>query len=162
MSKEWIVKLDRITTTMKTGEWCQIPYPNHPNGCPNYGRSGCPPTQHLRDVIDVTRPLYFVYSEFDLARHIATMRWRHPEWSERQLRNVLYWQGTSRRQLRERVSVAQYETGTEVALYCPEAHGVNVYTTARINGLILERIRELRTCRHVALLGFSLINKPKR
>lgn len=58
--------------------------------------------------------------------------------------------------MRDRASIARYELGTNIMLTCPEGHGVNVYVTARVNGLKLERIRGLKTCRHVALLGFRL------
>ena len=143
--------------TPRSSKWCQIPYPNHPKGCPNHGRKGCPPeADPLCHVLDLTRPMYFVHSEFDLQAHIERMKVAHPQWSEKQLRNVLYWQGTSRKQLRARVAVAEKEKGTNITLYCPEAHGVNVYTSARWYGLKLEQIKGLKTCRHVALLGFSL------
>ena len=153
---KWIVNIPHLVMTYHSSKWCQIPYPNHSKGCPNYKREGCPPeAKHIRRILDLTCPIYFVHSEFDLQAHIERMKSRHPHWTERQLRNVLYWQGTSRKQLRKRVSIAENEKKTNITLYCPEAHGVNIYVTARKNGLKLERIRDLKTCRHVALLGYS-------
>ncbi len=70
----------------------------------------------------------------------------------------MYWQGTSRKQLRERVAIAKNEKETNITLYCPEAHGVNVYASAKKSGLKLERIKDLKICRHVALLGHSKNN----
>jgi len=163
---EGLLKIDKLITTFKEAEWCKIPYPNHPYGCPNYGREGCPgcpPSAiHIDSIIDRTEPVYFVYSEFDLEAHVEKMRIRHPRWSERQLRNVLYWQQTSRKQLRERVAEAIKWTNLHHLFYCPEAHGVNVYATALKNGLRLERIKDLKICRHVALLFRVRPTRPIR
>jgi hypothetical protein len=151
------IKISKLISSNKTGQWCQISYPNHPNGCPNYGRKhNCPPFAiKLTNILDIDRPIYIVYSEFNLRNHILKMKNRHPQWTARQLRNVLYWQGTSRKQLKERVKVAQYVTGCNFISYCPEGQGINVYTTCIKNGLKLEKIRYLNICRHVALLGFK-------
>lgn len=155
-SPDWLIIINRLITTEQHGDWCRIPYPGHKHGCPKYGKPGCPPeAPRIESVIDMSRPMFFVHSEFSLWRHMAIMKAWHPLWSQRQLRNVLYWQNTSRKQLRDRVTQIRREVGTAVALYCPEGHGVNVYATALKNGLRLERIRNLKICRHVALLGFK-------
>ena len=153
--KKWIIEINRLVTTDRQEDWCKRSYPLHPEGCPKVGKLGCPPTvEHITKVMDMDRPMYFVHSEFDLAAHVEKMRRRLPHWSERQLRSVLYWQGTSRKQMKERAAIAQWELGTEMVLSCPEAYGVNVYVTARLHGLKMERIKDLKTCRHVALLGY--------
>jgi len=151
----WLIPIKDLVLTDKHGDWCRLPYPNHKHGCPNYGRLGCPPnSRHVRDIIDTSREMYFVHSEFNLLAHMARMSTRHPDWSERQQRNVLYWQGTSRKELRDRVSYVVPEVlMTNMVLYCPEGRGVNVYVTARKHGLILETIQDLKICRHVALLA---------
>ncbi|KKM06339.1 hypothetical protein LCGC14_1744990 [marine sediment metagenome] len=154
---KWIVPIERLSITDKQGDWCRLPYPNHPRGCPNYAHPKhpeCPPTaKPVDETIDVSRPMFLVHSVFDLEAHIERMAGLHPKRSELQKRCVLYWQETSRKQMRERAAIAQYEKGTNVILTCPEGSGVNVYATARSHGLKLERIRHLKTCRHVALLG---------
>lgn len=159
----WVLPIEKPILSHRTGDWCRLPYPNHPRGCPNYDKvPRCPPeARWLLEVVDVTRPLFIVYSEFNLLNHVSRMKKKHPGWSERQLRNVLYWQATSRKQLKERVKLAMIYTFTTLVFYCPEAHGLNVYATCRKNGLNLEKIRRLGICRHVALLGFSyLTNRP--
>lgn len=150
------IEILSLVSSDKTGQWCQIPYPNHPKGCPNYGkRDHCPPLAiKLTNILDLSRPLYLVHSEFDLLRHVEKMKARHPHWTDRQLKNVLYWQGTSRKQLKERVKIAQYVTSCNIVSYCPEGQGINVYATCAKSGLKLEKIRYLKTCRHIALLGF--------
>jgi len=47
------------------GEWCRIPYPGHPKGCPNCDsvRVTCPPNApKVSDVYDLSKPVYFVCS----------------------------------------------------------------------------------------------------
>ena len=151
-----IIEAVRICHSRKTGEWCRYPYPGHPRGCPNFNREGCPPkAPFITDVMDLNRPVYIAFSEFNLQAHVFKMRRKHPNWSERQLKNVLYWQGTSRKQMRQRAKVAQFCTGGNVVLTCPEAHGVNIYATCACSGLKLLRIKHLTTCRHIALIGFK-------
>ncbi len=146
----------RIIHSRKTGEWCQIPYPGHPKGCPNYGRKGCPPdAPFIAEIMDLRRPVYIAFSEFNVYMHMCRMHKKHPNWSEKQLRNVLYWQGTSRKEMRQRAKIAQFYGGGDVVLTCPEAHGVNVYATCRCSGLKLQKIRDVSVCRHIALIGFS-------
>jgi len=150
-----IIKVERVIQSQNTGQWCRIPYPNHPKGCPNYGRDGCPPNAlHITKVLDFKQSIYIAYSEFNLQAHMKRMKEKHPHWSERQQRNVLYWQGTSRKQMRQRAKHIQYLTRADIVLTCPEAHGVNVYATCFVNGLHLEKIRHLIICRHIALIGF--------
>ena len=143
----------------KVRDWCGLPYPNHPKGCPNFNidKEKCPPNApYVTDVFDLEKPLYFVHSEFDLAGHAEKMKIRHPNWTERQCRNVLYWQNTSRKQAKERAILAMEFTRSKKFTLMPEALGVNVYVTGRWCGLKLEMIDGLKICRHVALLGDTI------
>lgn len=150
------IKAVQIITNKNTGKWCQIPYPNHPKGCPKYNKdNACPPiAPFIAEILDLRKSIYIVFSEFNLHAHVEKMRKRHSQWSERQLRNVLYWQGTSRKQLRQRTLKAMSQTNCNVISYCPEGMGVNVYATCRASGLKLQRIRDLMICRHIALIGY--------
>ena len=153
----WIYRVQRLVTSPQTGKWCGLRYPNHKHGCPKYGNDAkCPPqAPQVRDVFDIQKPLYLVHSEFDFAAHVLRMRAKFPAWSDLQCRCVLYWQSRSRKQLGERILMAHHRLGTSIDTTCPEGMGVNVYATARLSGLKLERIRSLSTCRHVALLGWK-------
>jgi len=153
-----VYQVKKLIITSKSGDWCKIPYPGHPKGCPNYGKSAkCPPNApRLEEYLDTSRSLFLVHSEFDLTTHAARMKRLHPNWSERQCRCVLYWQPASRKQLKERVTTVMREYGLNCATACPEAMGLNVYATARLAGLKLEKIRNLSTCRHFALIGYRL------
>jgi hypothetical protein len=115
---------------------CARPYPNHPYGCPNFGkRLTCPPNSHfIDDIYDISCGFWVVWIDFDLGAHRRKMKKRHPDWSERQIDCCLYWQGTANKMLREEVADAEYyldgRGGWQVS-YCPEALGVNVTATMR-------------------------------
>jgi hypothetical protein len=103
---------------------CRLPYPDHPKGCPNVRR--CATVARRLDTF--TRPHYtLIWTEFDLAAHVERMRAKHPRWSDRQCRCVLYWQGTARKALREACEPWR-EAGWSI-IYCPEIHGVDVTAT---------------------------------
>lgn len=121
-------------------KFCQMPYPNHPKGCPNYNhKAGCPPktqllnTAHSETHWDTWR--IFTYS-FDLVPHITKMRKAHPEWSERQVYCCLYWQPRARKAFWEAVYNVGY-LPTKV-LWCPEAYGVNIMQLCRNHGTNFE------------------------
>lgn len=155
---EGITQIEKIVMSRHTGDWCQLPYPGHPKGCPNYDqKETCPPrAHHIAGILDLRRPVYIVNSEFNLTVHMMRMKTRHPHWTERQLRNVLYWQNTSRKQMRDHIKTLIFLRGCDISVECPEGAGVNVYATCRANGIpSLQRIRYLTICRHVALVGYG-------
>lgn len=152
-------RIKKLIVSSKIGDWCLREYPGHPKGCPNYGKKdGCPPgtgPDSLGCLFDLSKPLYFIHSEFDLAEHARRMKEKHPQWSDRQCRCVLYWQPASRKRLSTEVSVFMHKFGFNQYTTCPEGLGVNVYATARLAGLRLEKIRNISICRHVALVGLK-------
>lgn len=152
---EYIIPVKRIVLSSKTGDWCRLPYPGHPKGCPNYGKSSkCPPkAPTLLDYFDFNRPVYLVVAEFDLQTQIKKMAALHPDWSNRQCRCVLYWQGTVRKILKERTAEAMKLLNATAATACPEGMGLNVFATARLAGLKMDKTRRVITDHHIALIG---------
>lgn len=119
---------------------CVAEYPGHPKGCPNYGKKkGCPPNVPVFDKIyDLSQPVYAIYNRFDIGTHMARMRAKHPDWSERQVRCCLYWQNGARIENDKHIALflqshLDYETET-----CPEAMGVDVTATMERSAIILE------------------------
>ncbi len=144
-----------------TKRYCFMPYIGHPKGCPNcYGKCWGSGNKQigLGELVDLNRPYYLIYNEFNLELHAQKMKVNHPSWSGRQCRCVLYWQGTARKQLREYVSGAlqQVNPTPDFITYIPELYGVNVYVTCLEIGLVLDSIVDMQICRHVALLGYKL------
>ncbi len=138
----------------KAREWCKLPYPDHPRGCPNYGHKPvCPPIiPLLEQVYDLSKPSYLVVVEFDLAAHAHKMLSIHPSWSERQAKCVLYWQGSVAKQLRLETEHYLKIIPNLVATSCPEAMGLNVIATAQLAGVPI-RPRPVDKVFKIALLG---------
>lgn len=154
---EWILPVNKLIWGWKSRFWCKLPYPGHPKGCPNYGiKDHCPPKSLLiSKIFNLNKPTYLVFSTFDLAAHMEKMKHKYPHWTERQLRNVYYWQNISRAQLKERMMVAIKLLGTNAHTFNPESNGVNMYATAYHSGLKLEKIKTLKTCHHIGIIGWK-------
>lgn len=138
-------------------ELCFRPYPNHPKGCPNYGkRPFCPPRcPHIQDYYDISQGFRVVWIDFDFAAHRRNMLRKHPTWSQRQIDCCLYWQGTANKMLREAVQDMEYYLqgrGNWKTTYCPEAMGVNVTATMKSIGIDLEWPPQ-KIVRKVAIIG---------
>lgn len=153
---EWIIKVEKLIHTPKMRGLCQLPYENHPKGCPNFGKSDrCPPkAPYITEFFDIGKPLYLVYADFDFEAHKARMKSLHPDWSERQCGCVLYWQSGVRKILRSRIKKAYDILGVDRHTECAEAMGVNFYATCRLVGLELDRIRDMKIDHHIALMGY--------
>jgi hypothetical protein len=120
-----------------------MPYPGHPNGCPNFGkRAECPPkAPHIETILDLAKPIDAVWVRFNLAEHAARLRAKHPNWSERQTRCCLYWQPLVRKQLRAAIAEHALAHGLPtdlIALAIPEACGVDLTRTMAQIGIHLE------------------------
>lgn len=139
---------------------CRLPYEGHPRGCPNFGAAErCPPrAPRLYEAFDESGPFYAVYSSFPLGEHVIKMRAAHPTWSERQLRCVLYWQGTARKRLREEVAAfrAEHPEREWLVEETPEAMGLHVFETLRKAGVPLPW-PPVEHAYHVALAGPSAL-----
>lgn len=133
---------------------CVRPYHAHPKGCPNFGeKKTCPPMAPLfNEHFDMTQPIYAVINIFDFKGHVEKMREKHPDWSQRRLECVLYWQNTARKQLKEHVIDFLKQHKGYTATGCPEAMGINVTATLKNTGFELEWPPKNKACQ-VALVG---------
>lgn len=140
--------------TDKVGRWCQLRYPGHPHGCPNYGRSyECPPhAAPLESLVDLST-VSLIGVRFDLAAHAQEMAKLHPGWTDRQCRNLLYWQPKVKAQLRRLCEMARAQAGLDYATLCPEGHGVNVVRTVLANGWSWYEVKPRNIVTKIALVG---------
>ena len=141
--------------------YCKLPYPNHPNGCPNFNKNpNCPPkVQIVEEVFDINKDLFFVVEKFNLKTHVEQTKLNHPKWSELQLKNVLYWQGSVRKNLREKVIQYIHETDNSmIYTLLPEAMGVMVIDTAQKIGIPIERNPKNNVFK-IALVGYPKITE---
>jgi hypothetical protein len=119
---------------------CVKPYPLHPKGCPKFGLcESCPPAiRFFEDYFDLSQPVYAVWNIFPIGEHVARMRMAHPDWSERQLHCVLYWQAGARKRLESEIAEFLLTHPGLVVTRCPEAMGLNVTETLAAAGVTLE------------------------
>jgi predicted metal-binding protein len=136
---------------------CVKEYPNHPKGCPNFGKKkGCPPSAELFDeVYDLSKPVFAIINKFDFKSHTDKMRKLHPEWSNRQVECCLYWQPSARKELLKHIKHFKEEHREYTIEPCPEAMGVNITETMKKAGIILEWPPETVTYQ-IALAGIRI------
>ena len=67
------------------------------------------------------------------------MKEKHPNWSDRQARCVLYWQGRLDKKLREASEKVASNVSNSYIVYKPEAYGIHLFKTCENIGLVLER-----------------------
>lgn len=138
---------------------CSRPYEGHPRGCPNFGcKKRCPPmAPTLYEVFGYAQPFYAIWSTFDLGGHVRAMAVRHPEWSQKQIYCVRYWQGTARARLRKEVLAFRqaHPDKNWTVEETPEAMGVDVTATMKTAGVALIWPPG-DTVYHVALAGIAL------
>ena len=134
-----VVKQLPLIVWFETSEWCKLPYPRHPHGCPNFGkREDCPPKANKFWSL-IKAPYFLVGIRFNLGEHIEQMRKKHPNWSEAQLKCLLYWQNKVNKRLRELSLKLISLIPNSAILFKPEANGIDVFKTAENVGIFLER-----------------------
>ena len=146
---------DKLYIDNRCGQWCKLPYPNHPDGCPNYGqRNYCPPYAPLvSDFFDFSKQYWFLITEFDLAAHVDAFRIKQPSWSERRLKCVLYWQNKVRSIQRQQIIEFRLAHPNTVFTQLPEAMNTNVLRTLQSLRINFETKPEKKVLK-VALLGY--------
>jgi len=135
------------------GKWCRLSYYNHPHGCPNFGkRKSCPPfTKNFLDIIEP--PFFLVIEEFNIDLYIKKMKEKHPNWTDKQCRNLLYWQKGVKKKLKEKAyEFSGYLGNGYTVLEVPEANGVNVFQTCNNVGIMLERYPQ-KIIKKVMIIG---------
>jgi len=120
--------------------FCTKPYRGHKSGCPNYGRKpDCPPLAPMYDaVFDLNADNFALGVAIDLKGHIEALKEKHSSWSEFQLWNPLYWQGSVRKLLKGHINAFINENPQYRATLRPEAMGVDVVKTLENAGKQLE------------------------
>lgn len=119
---------------------CRKPYPLHPKGCPNWGaKMGCPPLcRPIGDQINLDREVWAVWTRFDLKQHVDQLRFKHPAWTDRQLKCCLYWQPRARQVLKKEIEAFRVQHPELQIVGTPEGAGVCLTPVMRQIGVELE------------------------
>jgi len=152
------VSRNSVIFTHKTHIWCTLPYPNHRNGCPNYNKNPlCPPnTRIFEDQLENYNYFYLIYAIFNIFEYKTYMLKKHPDWSDRKARCLLYWQKSIKKLLKKYIqdiylnnndySFYLFSSGSggkidnikQERIYSMEAAGINVIQTLINNGIEIE------------------------
>ena len=133
----------------RNGTWCTLSYPNHKKGCPNFPKCVKERSSFLDYELD-RYEWYAVVKEFDLLAHAKRMKEKHPHWTERQCRNLLYWQNSIRSKLRKETEKFA-DNPDDIILDIPEANGIDIFKTMANHGIKLQRNPDL--VRKIMLVG---------
>ena len=119
--------------SVRVQDMCKRKYYNHPKGCPNVGKLYHPPNVPLFDeVFDLNKSTYIVGLRFDLKEHFDSMRKGNPKWTDRQVYCVLYWQGRTRKLVKEFALSKFNNIGIDVIFdRVPSRYGVNMNKTIK-------------------------------
>jgi hypothetical protein len=144
-----------VVIDMQAREWCKLPYHDHPKGCPNFGRRAiCPPQSSLvTDFFDLEKNTWLMVVAYDLGAHMDRLHKLYPDWSDLQLRNPLYWQGSVHSYLKTLCLDFVQKHPNSIYTVIPEAMGVHVFDTVLRFGIPIEK-RPKRIIYKVALLGY--------
>lgn len=155
----------KLVINHKARDWCKLPYPDHPNGCINYGNSpDCPPEAPLiEDWLDLDKTHWFIVTKFDrgeFARELNKRRLKEKKskLTEKQARCCLYWQGTVRKELKRVIKICLTGTPDRIFTLCPEGMGINVMATARKVKIPIET-KPKDIIYKIALVGFPKIKR---
>ncbi len=131
-------------------EWCALPYPAHPRGCPNTEDCWCFENNHISREVHGAKRVHLAWVEFDIDSYEERMREGHPKWTKKQCRNLLYWQRGLRARLKKSI---KSRFGEDAAFrLCGEGGGINFYRTMRRLGVRLDMPKDLHTVRIIAVV----------
>ena len=149
----WFARVNPVIDYAMQG-LCSKPYPNHPKGCPNFGKKAtCPPQiGKFEDLYHIKKPIYVIWNIFDFGSHVEKLRERHPQWTQRQLECCLYWQPRARKALKVRIGQFKRVYPEMTVSTIPEAMGINVTATMADIGEMLEWPPKTKTYQ-VAIAG---------
>lgn len=139
--------------------WCCLPYPNHPDGCGNYlDKDWCPPAAplfpHGLDIsnYDTIRghndemfllklknnkepTMWLFIRKFDLGSFARNLQEKHPSRSDKQARIPYLWHTKIYEKVYAEAQEYRWKVNKPtILLKRPEANGVNLFATCRVNG----------------------------
>jgi predicted metal-binding protein len=131
-------------------KWCALKYRRHKKGCPNTGHCDYY-IQNAKDIQKTYARTILVWTEWDIVTYANERRKKFPNASEDSLRNLLYWQKSLKKKLREYIT-SKYPQG--VQWFNAEGGGVNFFKTMQKLELPLELPKDLKTVRLIVIVNF--------
>ena len=147
------IKKDTIIHYSEIGDLCHRPYPDHPEGCPNIYKCKDLEIPKFEDILmhGEHNHYYLIYANFDIHTYESERKKIYPNWSRKQLRNLLHWQNSVKKMLSDFIDL-QSLTKRDYLLGCGcrlrvrfqefvgsmEYSWINVFSTCKLNGIRLE------------------------
>ena len=160
IEEQKIIQTRRLFFVSCPSKLCSLPYPGHPKGCPNIIKNidhkipltkknkNCPPfASRIEDKYDLQKPYFLAYVKFNIKLQKQRMKSAHADWTDKQCKCLLYWQGTVKKALKEYCDYYMKEglktyylilDPTDYELI-PEAMGLQVFETMECHGIKLEK-----------------------
>lgn len=125
-----IIDTTDVYSSKKIQSLCHRKYRGHNRGCPNWNKDGHPPNFPILSEVAQPGTERLIGIKFDISDHFDNMRKKHPEWSEYQVKNCLYFQGRTKKMLKEYIKTmnipSEYTIDLNVSRY-----GINVNRSLR-------------------------------
>ncbi len=123
---------------------CELPYPDHPNGCPNYNKNPlCPPhSPNRKEILKKYQYFTLFMVKFDFKRHKEQMKMNHPDWSDRQIACNLYYQSHIKKLFYAYVS-PYYVYPNQVLMGCGSGFGTNIYSMESVGINVFQTLKKL-------------------
>jgi len=148
IKEETIIHYDEVL------ELCKRPYPNHPKGCPNQEKCRSLAIPSFKEFKEKNKNYfyYLVHAYFDFGSYKQIRKREHPDWTEQQVKCVLYWQGSVKKHLADYIENIRkgnppfyvYGCGSGLKLFFQkivgsmEAARINVFSTLKLNRIPFE------------------------
>ncbi len=154
------IKEDTIIHYPEIKDLCYRSYPNHSKGCPNIDKCYHLNIPNFEILLEYGKfnHFYLVYAKFDFKKYKELRKSEHPNWTENQVKCVLYWQNSVKKQLIDYINVINFINKKAYILGCGsgmkfkklpnyqkrvasmEHVCINVFSTMKLNGIKLEII----------------------
>lgn len=146
------IEEDTIIWYSEIEDLCYRSYPRHPKGCPNIDKCEWLNIPTFGTILEYGRytHFYLIYAKFDFKQYKKLREKEHPNWTENQIKCVLYWQKSVIRLLKNYLNnlnlkdsyVLGCGSGFDVLhqkrVGSMENSCINVFSTMKLNGIKME------------------------
>ena len=126
---------------------CYRSYPNHKKGCPNIDKCYHLNIPNFEIISEYGKynHFYLIYAKFDFKQYKKLRKKEHSNWSEKQVKCVLYWQKSVKKLLSEFINLLILTKQNNYILGC--GSGLNINFQKRVGSMENSNINVFSTCK---------------
>jgi len=162
------IKKETIIRYKEIKELCKRKYKGHNKGCPNIEK--CKVIPFFDDIEKINKEYYYLlYANFQYDKYQELRKLEKSEWTDNQVRCVLYWQNSVKKLLKETLEYIYEWNGFYVnniyilgcgsgfklsfqnQVYSMESVGINVFSTLKLNDIPFD-IKAINNVKLVCLI----------